>query len=103
MNEEEQQSFISEVTHMEVELNSHLTKAYHLIENLRSKRQTVTHEGMKRRGWGCCEELETFYKIADTVIYDIKSHITEFGGGTTRQQDQRLKTLSELYKYTYDE
>lgn len=103
MTQQQEEEFISEITRMEVELNSHLTKACDLVERLRHERQQVTHEGMKRRGWGLCEEQGAFHQMVETIIYDIKSHITEFGGGTTLQQDQRLKELSQLYKYTYDE
>ena len=90
MNALEQEVVTDSITRMELALDQHLTKAGYLMQDIRNARMAVTDPGMKRRGWGFDEEFEAFHQMADTVIYDIKSHITEYGGGVTLEQATRL-------------
>ena len=95
MNALEEKVVTDNITRMEFELNKHLTKAGCLMQTIRDTRMAVTDPVMKRCGWGFDDELEAFHQMAITVIYDIKSSITEYGGGVTLEQSARLERIAK--------
>ena len=83
------------ITRLELELHKHLQKASYLLQDIRLARQEVTDPGLKRRGWGMDNDMMKFQSMTETVVYDILSGITEYGGGTTSDQDERLEAVQQ--------
>lgn len=83
----------TEINNTELELNKALLKAGELLRKANSLRQSNLDPNSRRRGWGDEPEHDRMLKLLEAFT----CHVTEYGGGTTSDQQIALDAALECF------